>query len=376
MGQSSGSLEGADERQKRPLLGTTSGGAHSSGDMSRIFESTHGLPVGFPTRSNTEGSVDLPPRGDPLRSYAPLAALDLALLPSQLDAASSSTFKEDGSHRMVPRKLPNGNTGICSGDSCHNMAPCMPHRWCESEVPVEVLEIGQFEKLPGLTSYAAVHADMVLLRHVDDMLTPNGGVYTGQVGLDGRPHGEGVQKYVDGALYSGQWEEGAAHGQGELRVSNGKEYKGSWKAGLKHGQGREQYDGGSEYVGNFQKGHRHGHGTLTLGNGSDYQGDFAEGEFHGEGQLRWPDGRVYVGQWQCGLMHGFGKYDWPDGKSHSGHYQEDRRHGAGVFHWPDGSLCKGRWQDGKLHGSGTYVDAQGVSKHGRWEHGERKYWTK
>lgn len=248
---------------------------------------------------------------------------------------------------------------------------CGEALWCESETIPATSEDEHDQTVRQLDN-----GDLMMLRHVTGMLTPTGGIYTGQIGLDGRPNGDGAQKYPDGTFYKGQWYEGGAHGEGELRLPNGKGFSGSWKAGLKNGYGRENYDHGISYTGEFAEGYREGHGKLILANGSSYDGNFVKGEFHGEGELTWPDNRVYTGQWRAGLMHGFGQYDWPDGKSHSGHYEEDQRHGPGVFKWPDGSVCKGRWEDGKLHGSGTYVDSEGVSRHGRWEHGERLYWTK
>lgn len=248
--------------------------------------------------------------------------------------------------------------------------------WCASEGEVTYVEEFDHADRSYATAESFATSELITLRHVTGMMTPNGGVYTGQIGGDGRPHGEGAQKYPDATNFRGQWSEGAANGQGELQLPNGKGYSGAWKAGLKHGAGKERYDQGMSYDGEFCEGFREGSGILILSNGSKYEGAFSKGEFHGEGRLSWPDNRTYSGQWQAGLMHGFGKFDWPDGKSHSGHYQEDRRHGPGVFTWPDGSSCKGRWQDGKLHGSGTYVDADGTSRHGRWEHGERLYWTK
>lgn len=374
MGQSQGSVETADQHQKRPLLTAS---YSISRDTPRVLEDL-GLPetvaLGPPATNHKEitsfkqQAASAPSSYQALQSALPLNMHGVGIRSNEKDGIPPLNTKFAlalGSRRTGPNE-DCGRNSFCVG----KVPSCLPERWCNQEPRMKAQDEEHI-----ITSHYSTPSGLLMLRHVDEMLTPNGGVYTGQIGLDGRPYGEGAQTYVDGALYTGQWQEGAAHGEGQLLLLTGKEYCGSWKAGLKHGAGRETYDGGIEYRGQFAKGHRHGHGKLTLGNGSEFEGEFAEGEFHGEGRLHWPDNRVYSGQWQYGLMHGFGKFDWPDGKSHSGHYEEDRRHGAGVFHWPDGSLCKGRWQDGKLHGSGTYVDAEGNSRHGRWEHGERKYWT-
>mmetsp|Transcript_158499 Transcript_158499/g.279815 ORF Transcript_158499/g.279815 Transcript_158499/m.279815 type:complete len:376 (-) Transcript_158499:62-1189(-) len=375
MGQSQGSAETADHRQEsqeRSLLTANPSLLRDAPCPPEDIGLPETVSLGPPSKSKADiaGLEEQP--GHTQRSHQ---ALQTAL-PLNMDTVEFPTDEEEDVPALKAQTAPalgsrnKGPSNVCPRNTVCVTPGCLPDRWCQQEMFAKAEEDEQIVKL----EYAKP-ADFLMLRHVDEMLTPNGGIYSGQIGLDGRPHGEGAQTYVDGALYTGQWEEGAAHGEGQLLLLTGKEYYGSWQAGLKHGAGRETYDGGIEYNGNFAKGHRHGHGKLTLGNGSKFEGDFAEGEFHGEGCLHWPDGRTYAGQWQYGLMHGFGKFDWPDGKSHSGHYEEDRRQGAGVFHWPDGSLCKGRWQNGKLHGSGTYVDAEGNSRHGRWEHGERKYWT-
>lgn len=234
------------------------------------------------------------------------------------------------------------------------------------------------------------------LKSVTNVPTPHGGIFSGQVGSDGRPHGKGVQHYSDGSKYEGQWAEGAAHGMGELHVpgssklqtvssQDGKDrhsagsgirhYIGHWEGGLKHGSGKEKYEDDAEYQGNFDGGTKEGTGILTWGNGASYSGDFHKGKFHGEGVLRWANHQEYSGQWNDGLMHGVGHFQRPDGRSHTGHYHEDKRHGPGVFKWPDGSACKGRWEDGKLHGSGTFVYPDTTTRHGRWVRGEQVYWT-
>lgn len=215
------------------------------------------------------------------------------------------------------------------------------------------------------------------LRSVRDQETPTGGVFSGTVNPTGQPQGEGVQRYPDGATYSGQWDQGEAHGSGELRLADKTlVYRGEWKAGLRHGQGVEHcVENGAEYCGAFECGVKEGRGTLQWPSSAAYVGDFHKGKFHGEGELQWADSRVYAGQWRSGCMHGVGQFKWPDGRRFTGHYQEHTMHGPGVYTWPDGSVCKGRWEQGKMHGSGTHIDPEGRSRHGRWEWGVLAYWT-
>jgi len=41
----------------------------------------------------------------------------------------------------------------------------------------------------------------------------------------------------DGSVYNGEWEDGKRHGQGIYRYINGDYYDGEWKDGRKHGKG-------------------------------------------------------------------------------------------------------------------------------------------
>jgi len=211
-------------------------------------------------------------------------------------------------------------------------------------------------------------------RHVENLIVPRGGVYTGQVREDGQPDGQGSQRWSDGTVYTGTWNAGAAHGRGKLVKSDGSGYEGNWLEGRKHGSGFERLVDQSEYNGDFVDGQKHGNGTFRWKGGARYSGEFCEDALQGDGVFLWGDGRSYQGQWVQSRMHGQGKFDWPDGKHFAGKYENDKKHGPGVFTWPDGSNCVGIWHNGKQHGLGTHVNGNGASRKGRWKNGNLEEW--
>jgi len=210
--------------------------------------------------------------------------------------------------------------------------------------------------------------------HVEQMMVPHGGVYTGQARDDWQPHGTGAQKWPDGTVYTGSWVAGSAHGRGKLVKSDGSGYEGDWVEGRKHGDGSEWLVDQSQYHGQFADGQKHGTGCFQWEGGASYTGDFCEDVLHGEGVFLWGDGRSYRGQWVQSRMHGQGRFEWPDGKSFEGKYEGDKKHGPGVFTWPDGSKCVGIWLSGKQHGMGTHVTSTGMARKGRWKNGNLEQW--
>lgn len=215
----------------------------------------------------------------------------------------------------------------------------------------------------------------VAVRHVENMVVPQGGVYTGQARDDGQPHGIGTQRWPDGTVYCGAWVAGAAHGRGKLSKSDGSSYEGAWLEGRKHGEGCEWLADKSQYKGEFADGQKHGPGLFQWDGGASYLGQFCEDALQGEGTFHWGDGRTYRGQWVQSRMHGQGRFEWPDGKFFEGKYESDKKHGPGVFAWPDGSKCVGIWLSGKQHGIGTHVSSRGKARKGRWKNGVLEQWT-
>ena len=55
--------------------------------------------------------------------------------------------------------------------------------------------------------------------------------------MGGKKHGEGVQNWVNGNKYVGQYWMNEITGQGKYTWADGKSYEGSWKNGQRNGQG-------------------------------------------------------------------------------------------------------------------------------------------
>ncbi|SVD14536.1 uncharacterized protein METZ01_LOCUS367390, partial [marine metagenome] len=62
--------------------------------------------------------------------------------------------------------------------------------------------------------------------------------YEGDV-QNGKPHGLGVMKYIDGFKYVGEWKDGKPNGGGTGTNLKGDKYVGEWKDGKEHGQGTQ-----------------------------------------------------------------------------------------------------------------------------------------
>ena len=60
-----------------------------------------------------------------------------------------------------------------------------------------------------------------------DVRGRSSGQYVGAM-AEGRPHGQGVCKFVDGTVYTGQWKQGRRCGWGACVWPDGAEYTGEW----------------------------------------------------------------------------------------------------------------------------------------------------
>ena len=126
------------------------------------------------------------------------------------------------------------------------------------------------------------------------------GTYIGEVDDQGRKHGKGMYKWLDGSSYEGDFDEDLRHGVGHFKWSNGESYKGDYLADRRTGEGIYLWRDGSKYEGSFLNGKRHGIGTFTSSNGSIYVGEWFDDLMHGKGKLTRHDGTVLSGSWQNG----------------------------------------------------------------------------
>jgi hypothetical protein len=101
--------------------------------------------------------------------------------------------------------------------------------------------------------------------------------------------------------YRGGMKEGRAHGFGELRGLDGLKYEGAWSRGLYDGQGALQLPDGTSYEGAFKAGKFDGEGTLIASDNEAFTGPFVGGLRHGRGKTRLPSGASYQSEWTSGV---------------------------------------------------------------------------
>jgi hypothetical protein len=90
------------------------------------------------------------------------------------------------------------------------------------------------------------------------------------------PHGRGIMRYLNGSVYTGQWENGKMHGNGTIRWEDGSVYAGQWVHGKRTGYGSYMWASGDRYVGQWKENQLYGPGTFYHNNG------FVEKGFWGE----------------------------------------------------------------------------------------------
>ncbi|EKX39275.1 hypothetical protein GUITHDRAFT_51599, partial [Guillardia theta CCMP2712] len=123
--------------------------------------------------------------------------------------------------------------------------------------------------------------------------------YTGGA-INNQRSGVGVQNYLNGDEYFGEWKNNLRHGVGTIILAEKSErgegqdrqrrhnarYKGEWREGEMHGfAGTMVYHNGCEYVGEFERSRRSGFGCLTSVNGVRYEGEWRNDLKHGAGLL-------------------------------------------------------------------------------------------
>ena len=166
---------------------------------------------------------------------------------------------------------------------------------------------------------------------------------------DGKPHGKGVVKTPYWTtISSDNWVQGQVQGEGVETYLNGRKYVGEFKDTKYNGIGTDRNPDGRVYVGEFVDGHPHGRGKMTLPDGSVYEGEFKGGHSNGKGKLTLSDGNIYIGEFKNGHPQGKGKFVYPDGSLYEGAFYKGHPHGHGVEYAPDGTVrFAGQWRNGR-----------------------------
>jgi len=198
----------------------------------------------------------------------------------------------------------------------------------------------------------------------------SGAIYDGQW-LQGARHGIGKQMWPDGTEYVGQWRTGRAHGLGRIKHSDGDSYCGEWRHGRAHGCGVYRFqEGAACYEGQFRCDQREGLGVESWVDGSCFAGGFRQGQKSGFGSNTWPDGTVYHGTWRANCPSGPGEYALNGGTNFKGQWEKSAPHGIGRYEWPDGRTYCGKYNFDKKEGFGILTEADGTERHGFWLNGE------
>lgn len=120
--------------------------------------------------------------------------------------------------------------------------------------------------------------------------------YDGDLDANGRKHGRGILRYVDGNVYEGTFLAGQRHGYGILRYANGDIYEGQWRNGKKEGQAKFIFKStGDIYDGSWVADKRQGHGVYVYADNSVYEGTFLNNRKNGHGKFSYPSGEVHEG---------------------------------------------------------------------------------
>lgn len=124
---------------------------------------------------------------------------------------------------------------------------------------------------------------------------------------------------------------------------------------MKHGHGTEKFTNGDLYVGYYENGKPGGFGEFHWHDGSSYKGFFKNGLRHGKGVWRKNPGTsdVYDGEWLNGKKCNEGVYTWANGDVYKGNYFDDLRDGYGEMYWANGTCYKGNWRRDVQEGVGT-----------------------
>ncbi|KAG3024836.1 hypothetical protein PC121_g2241 [Phytophthora cactorum] len=211
--------------------------------------------------------------------------------------------------------------------------------------------------------------------------TGGGESYTGQWRAN-RFHGRGVYVNSEGDVYDGEWRDGVRHGAGKLTIANPAktrrgemgdvvQYVGEWVEGKFHGIGSCKYVDGSEYSGALNQGRRHGNGILILASGDRYEGQWWQGLRHGQGvAFSKSSGTTREGTWKRGVEVSDGEWliTFANGDKYSGACRRGRSWGKGTCKFANGAAYTGEWVDGLRDGQGVCVNPDGTILEGEWQH--------
>lgn len=202
---------------------------------------------------------------------------------------------------------------------------------------------------------------------------------------NGKLEGTGVLYYPDGSKYVGHWRNQLQQGMGRLTQADGTVYFGMWHEGEIHGKGEMTYANGNRLDANWENGMAIGQGSYFFANGDVYQGELYDGKLQGHGVMEFDNGDRYIGDWQNNLRQGRGRMVFEDASSVDGEWANDYFMGRwdqlgfqgdptglkncgvgctetiGEYRYPDGTVYRGEIKSGMPNGNGSIYYTDGNS---------------
>lgn len=237
----------------------------------------------------------------------------------------------------------------------------------------------------------------------------------------GKRNGSGIEKYADGFVCVGEWQEDFFHngiiryddgtieegdfshdyeleGDGFRVFPNGVRIKnldgGIWKDGSLQGEGLVTFAEDmelKEFRGQFKDTAPSGKGILTFKNGTVQEGTMKDGSFTGKVRVYVPGSFEYEGELAPAEMldddssflkgslepQGYGKIVFNNGTIYDGQWAAGVPNGEGELFYPEKFHYIGAFKNGKFHGDGKLVSLdtkysfEGTFKNGK-KHGKGK----
>ncbi|XP_047128120.1 radial spoke head 1 homolog isoform X2 [Hydra vulgaris] len=121
---------------------------------------------------------------------------------------------------------------------------------------------------------------------------------------------------------------------------------------------------GAQYIGEYQNGKKHGCGTINNPDGSKYEGQWFNGQKNGSGTYHYVNGDIYEGEWSRDQRNGHGKYIYYDtGSIMEGFWMNGNLNGTGRIVHKSYRFC-GVFVNGKQVGNGSYFFDNGLEQQG------------
>ncbi|THH41365.1 caspase family protein [Neolewinella litorea] len=158
--------------------------------------------------------------------------------------------------------------------------------------------------------------------------------------------GEGILRFADGALYTGNFKKGKFEGQGTLTYPDGSVFSGNFRNQLQSGYGTLQDANGNLYDGMWRDGRRHGRGKVVYAAGGEIIGTWVDDRLQGEAAFAFANRDYYVGNMVNNVMEGYGTMEFANGDVYRGEWKQNQRNGNGRMIYADGTEYNGEWENG------------------------------